>query len=359
MTKDLISTSSSAIAKPAGLIQFAGFPNMRALLWDGNVLYASCGYQLLRAHVAPDAPIEWTHVARFRPPKWRNWSSATHLTSRLFRDGFHALATLPSSDMVAAVPGAIVTLPAGSDEFRLSHRITRGTRPLHFCSAPDGTLFWGEYFDNPGRDEVHIYASTDRGATWDVAYTFPKGSVRHVHNIVYDCWNQCLWIFTGDNGAECRVIRASCDLRTADIVLSGTQQVRTVAAIPDEQGLYFSSDTPAEQNHIFRMDWQGTLMEIAPLSSSSIYGCRVGEAMFFSTMVEPSAVNHDRHVRLYGTLDGTTWRGLFAWEKDLWPFRSFQYGNAFLPDGENRSGVLAVTTVAVKNANMHMGLWRL
>ena len=38
-----------------------------------------------------------------------------------------------------------------------------------------------------------------------------------------------------------------------------------------------------------------------PISSSSIYGCRVGSRVFFSTMVEPSEVNRDRQVRVYGS----------------------------------------------------------
>jgi hypothetical protein len=107
------------------------------------------------------------------------------LTMRLFRDGFHALAVLPSGALVAAVPGAMVTLRPGGTEFRPSHTILRGTRPLHITAVPGGAIYWGEYFDNPARDKVHIYASTDAGAGWSVAYTLPKGAIRHIHNIVH------------------------------------------------------------------------------------------------------------------------------------------------------------------------------
>ena len=113
------------------------------------------------------------------------------------------------------LPGAIVTLATGRDEFRVTHRILRGTRPLHIAVTPEDRLYWGEYFDNPDRDEVHVYASADQGATWDVAYTFAKGEIRHIHNIVSDAWENCLWMLTGDNGEECRILRASCDFRTS------------------------------------------------------------------------------------------------------------------------------------------------
>jgi len=342
------------------LIRVARFQRLRALAWSGAELYASRGYQLVRAAVEdPSTQLTWQPVAVFHP-EWRRRLSVKHgLTARLFRDGFHALAVLPSGALVAAVPGAIVTLRPGETEFRSTHEILRGTRPLHITAVPEGTIYWGEYFDNPTRDEVHIYASTDAGATWSVAYTFPKGAVRHVHNIVHDPWRDCLWILTGDYGDECRVVRASCDLSRMEVVLQGQQQARAVAAIPTSDGLYFSSDTPLEHNYIYNLDLRGDLVQVAPISCSSIYGCRVGSRVFFSTMVEPSEVNRDRYVRVYGGVgvSAKDWRLLLGWQKDLWPMGLFQYGNAFMPDGNNTTPFLALTTVAVESDDMVTSLY--
>lgn len=334
------------------LTHCARFPGFRALAWFGDWLYASRGYELLRARVQDlSPPIEWQNVARFQPAWRRNLSVRNRLSSRLFRDGFHALAVMPSGAVVGAVPGSIVTLDPQTAELRETRAITRGTRPLHIVAAPNGTIYWGEYFDNASRDEVHIYASQDDGKTWSVAHTFPKSSIRHVHNIVHDPWQNCLWILTGDYEDECRILRASFDMRHIDVVLKGNQQARAVAAVPTEGGLYFSSDTPLESNFIYRLDRQGTLSRIASITSSSIYGCRVASHVFFSTMVEPSKVNHDRTVRLYGA-DVTKQdqcQLLLSWKKDIWPRGLFQYGNAFLPDGINNTRYLAVTTAAVKS----------
>ncbi len=239
------------------LVPVSVFPRLRALAWSGDVLYASRGYSLLRAKMMGTRQAEWEHVARHVPAPWRNFSSSWRLSFRLFRDGFHALAALSSGHLVAAVPGAIVTLAPGETEFRASHKVLRGTRPLHIAVSPNDQVLWGEYFDNPQREEVHIYASIDRGATWDVACTFPKGSIRHVHNIVYDPWENCFWVLTGDNGAECRILRADCDFSRVDAVLSGNQQARAVACVPMADGLYFSSDTPFETNHVYRLDRGG------------------------------------------------------------------------------------------------------
>jgi hypothetical protein len=335
-----------------------------------DALYASRGYDLLRTRIS-SSPIEsqipsddqpWEAVASFHPPYWRGWTSRTNLSSRLIRDGFHALAVLPSKALVAAVPGAIITLRPNQSQFEVTHKITRGTRPLHITAIPGGNVFWGEYFDNAARDEVHVYASADEGATWHVAHTFPKGAIRHIHNIVHDAWGNCLWLLTGDYADECRIVRASYDFRQVDVVLQGHQQARAVALVPTESGLYFSSDTPLEANAIYHLDRQQLdkhekLSQLAPLTSSSIYGCRVGSRIFFSTMVEPSPKNTDRFVRIFGGRDGQDWRPLLAWQKDRWPMRFFQYGNAFLPDGENSTPYLAVTTIAVESEDMVTSLY--
>ena len=333
---------------------------MRALSWDDDVLYASRGYTLLRARMsATGIGEDWQQVGVYRPGWWRTLTSSSRLSFRLFRDGFHALAVLPSSNLVAAVAGEIISLMPGETEFQVSHRVLRGTRPLHLAVAPNGHIAWGEYFDNPHRDEVHIYVSTDRGSSWHVAYTFPKGAIRHVHNIVYDQWADCFWILTGDNGSECKILRASCDFKDVDVILSGSQQTRAVALVPAAGSVYFSSDTPLETNHVYAVDRRGNIRQLAAISSSSIYGCRVGEAIFFSTMIEPSAVNLDREVRVYGSLDGLQWQELLAWNKDRWPMRFFQYGNAFLPDGRNTTGLLAVTTIAVERGDLETTLWNI
>jgi hypothetical protein len=342
------------------LVQVARLPRFRALAWSGDVLYASRGYELFRARIQdPIRDINWQSIAIFRLGWKRQITSSYKLSSRLFRDGFHALAALPNGGFAAAVPGSILTLAPNAKEFRRTHAITQGTRPLHITTVPGGAIYWGEYFDNPSRDEVHIYGSIDFGATWNVAYTFPKGAIRHVHNIVHDPFANCLWVLTGDNGDECRILRASCDLKDVEPVLQGRQQSRAVAAIPAENGLYFSSDTPLESNFIYRLDRAGKLSQLAAISSSSIYGCRAGNYLFFSTMVEPSEANRDRFVRIYSapTQHADQWQAVLSWEKDRWPMRFFQYGNALLPDGNNTTSYLAVTTVAVDSEDMVMSLY--
>ena len=325
-------------------------------MWQGETLYASIGYSLVKRNPeSADSP--WTVVAQFNPAWWRRISSANRFTYRLCRDGFHSLAVLTSGHLVAAVPGAIAVLSPGGDEFRISHRISRGIRPLNIAVTDDDWILWGEYFDNSGRDEVYIYGSKDYGETWDVVHAFPKGKIRHIHNIVYDRWEKCLWILTGDYGEECKIIQASCDLKEMDVILCGNQQGRAVAIIPTQEALFFASDTPLETNYVYRLDRSRKVSRLAALSGSSLYGCQVDDALFFSTVVEPSMVNENRDVRLYGSLDGISWHTLLNWTKDRWPKKFFQYGNIILPAGNNTTGLLALTSIAVEGHDLCTTLW--
>jgi len=215
----------------------------------------------------------------------------------------------------------------------------------------------GEYFDNPGRDEVHVYGSDDGGANWRIVYSFEKGAIRHVHNIVYDRWVDCFWVLTGDVGGECRVLRASLDWRHIEPVISGNQQARAVAAVPKKDGLYFASDTPLEQNYIYKLDQRGNLARLDEIHASVLCGCAVGDAVFFTTMIEPSAVNLNRAVSVYGSARGAEWARYQSWKKDWLPPKLFQYGNAFLPGGSNSTNLLAVTTIAVEGRDMEASLW--
>lgn len=349
-------------AVPFGTLQLtkvAAFPGLRVLCWNDNDLYASRGYELLRGRLDRQAScLTWELVGVYRVGMVRHATSRIRLASRLCRDGFHALAVLSSGHIVGAVPGRIIALAPGETQFRITYKLLRGTRPLHITLGPNDQLLWGEYIDNRDRAEVHIYGSADHGERWDIAYTFPKGAIRHVHNIVYDPWDNCYWVLTGDVGSGCRILRASLDFKRVEAVLSGSQQTRAAALIPTRDAVYFSTDTPLETNHVYRLARTKALAKAATLSSSSIYGCRVGNSVFFSTMVEPSQTNQEPNVCLFGSSDGLNWQRLLQWRKDLWPLKLFQYGNAFLPDGDNNSNVLALTTIGVKGADLETTIWR-
>lgn len=75
-------------------------------------------------------------------------------------------------------------------------------------------------------------------------------------------------------------------------------------------------------------------------------------------MIEPSDVNRTRHATVVGSTGGTEWQQIASWEKDFWPMRLFQFGNVFLPDGDNRTDLLAASTIAVNRGGLQTYIWR-
>ena len=159
------------------------FPGKRVLTWFDDVLYASEGYWILKYQQGQIGHSNWIKVAEFRPDWIRRIEVSNRYSSRLMRNGFHILKVLQSGRLVVVIDGNIVLANSSDMVFRAVFNIPRGTRPLTMTVGKNETLYWGEYFSNKYREEVHIYGSEDSGEHWDVCYTFPKGSTKHIHSV--------------------------------------------------------------------------------------------------------------------------------------------------------------------------------
>jgi hypothetical protein len=335
--------------------------NFRVLLWHNDHLYGSRRYSLHKIEVRKlleDQQIKIEKIGEFMPDIFHGLSSRSRLLSRLTRTGFHGLEILKDGKLVAVLSKHIAILEPGETIFKSVFTIKRGTRPLGIATTPDGSIYWGEYFDNNERDEVYIYGSQDSGRTWEVVYRFPKGTIRHIHSIVYDQFDNCFWVVTGDEDIEPRILRASVDWKIVETVLEGDQQSRTVTLIIRTEGIYYATDTPHEQNHIYLLERNGSRRKLCQTSGPSMWSCEVGDVMFFSTASEPGNFYYP-FVCIYGSTDGDKWERLIEWPKDGLHPKYFQYGNVILPRGKNSHGLLAATGIAVKREDNALNLWKI
>jgi hypothetical protein len=330
------------------------FPGLRVLAWDAGLLYAVRGYALVRWTPGARA---WDPVAVFDPGPCFRWASASRLCDRFLRGGYHALARLQDGGFVAVFPKTIGVLRPGDTKFQSVFRIPRGTGPLTVAATPTGWVYWGEYFDNPSRDAVHVYGSPD-GVSWQVVFTFPPRNIRHVHSITYDRHAQCLWVLTGDDGGECRILRASLNWSTIDAVLAGNQQARAITLVPRADALYFATDTPIEENHIYRLDRGGSVTQLASIEAYSFWSCGTECGIFFSTALNPSRLNGGLSAVLYGSADGDRWGTLARWRREPWPMYLSQYASIILPAGDNNTNILAASGSVLRHEDRVTHLWR-
>jgi hypothetical protein len=246
--------------------------------------------------------------------------------------------------------GAFYKYETTSGNIEQSFSILRGSRPLFVCQSQDGTLFWGEYFKNPERDEVNIYTSEDCAKTWHVKYKFKRNSIRHVHGIFYDPYDNMLWVTTGDENRENAIWVTNNSFRTLETVTGGNQQSRAIQLIFTQDYVYYGTDTPYEINRICRIDKRTGKMEtLADVDGSVYWGCKINGAMFFSTAVEPSRTNRSKYASIWGSGDGMNWKQIKAYRKDIWPMPFCQIGQLYFPQGENKTDYLFFTPIATEH----------
>jgi hypothetical protein len=325
------------------------------LAWHRNVLFASHAYTLLSADFSEPVP-QWRIAGFFRPAWWRNLTSSARLSLRLFGDGFYALAALPTGHLVAAVPGAIISLAPGDMEFHVTHEIKFGRSPHKLVATPDSKIFWSGDVETSGRSEACVYTSPDHGLTWEVVHTFPRGIAASIRGLVHDEWDNCLWIFAEAEGPNCKVFRASMDFQVVEVAISGNE-AQMAACVPTRDAIYFGTHL-AGRNHILRLRRNGSLIKVASIDGPVLCGCQVGNSILFSTMAKANSANVGSRVEVHRSPDGDNWEEFLQWKKDFWP-DVFQRGCAFLADGNNSTDLLAVSTVAVAGADLETSLWRI
>jgi hypothetical protein len=275
--------------------------------------------------------------------------SISTLTQRFFRVGIYQAVMLSSGTRILICAHRIYR--AAKEEKLASpvFNIRRWARPLVLCPVSNGSLYWGEYFKNSKRSEVYVYGSDDDGQSFHIAYTFPSKSIRHIHGIFYDSYDDKIWITTGDRDEECAIWLTDDNFRSVQKVSGGNQQFRVGPLLFNKTHIYFGSDTPEERNHIYRLNRKTNNLKQLQVTANSIFrGCKVGDALFFATIIDRSKTNPSLDAQIWGSSDGLNWKQIAKFGKDLWPTMPFLYGQIFFPTGDNNTGYLWFTPFATQ-----------
>ena len=212
-----------------------------------------------------------------------------------------------------------------SKDFKEKKNITcsfRGSRPLNM-NTDGNTIIFGEYFSNQNRDEVHLY-EIDSKFESSIIYTFPKNTVRHIHNCIYSKVLKKWYVLTGDNDSESGIFLYDKTQNQMDLIVGGSQSFRAVSIIEDNSKLIIPTDTPNEINYIQNYDYKSKKYEkIMKVNGSCFHTYKQDNLYLISTVTEPSKINDSNFANIYGSLNGINWFKLLSFEKDFFP-RSLQ-----------------------------------
>lgn len=298
---------------------------------NNKVFYAAKGYKIFKSF---NSGKNWELDGTVKDVKYGLIANTSRLLARLFRAEISNLIVLQNGSRIITAKKGIFLAQAHKKIFEKTFTITRGNRPMNICEDKHGTLYFGEYFSNQNRDEVHIYKSVDSGKLWNICYTFPQKMIRHIHGIFYDKYEDLVWFATGDLDGECIIGNTNDGFDTVNIFKQGGQIYRAVQLLFFKDFIIYGTDTEYEKNYIYKIDRKdGSEHCLQELQGSVLSSCSFENYAVISTAVEPSEVNHDIHSYIWFTQDGLQWKELYKAKKDSLHPKYFQYGSFKFPVG--------------------------
>ena len=313
---------------------------------NDSVIYAAKGYKIYKSF---DETKTWELDGIVNDFKFSNLARV-RLSARLFRAEITDLLVLKDGSRMLIGKKGIFVAQKDSKEYKKTFSIPRGTRPLNICEGADGVVYFGEYLRNNERTPVHIYHSHDSGVTWKICYTFKENSIRHVHGIFYDKFEDKIWFATGDLDGECIIGNTSNDFQEVHIFKEGGQKYRTVQLFFFKDFIIYGTDTEYEKNYIYKINRiNGTEERMQNVQGSVMSGITYEDNVVISTTVEPSDVNTDLYSHIWFSNDGVNWKELCSFEKDFFDQKYFQYGRVRFPRNAMMDNKFYLTGHALKD----------
>ena len=303
------------------------------------------------------------------------WLGCVKLTTRLLRIGFRAAVVLDESHAILSKGNILYELDLNDEKLSQGWHCGDGIRPLIFTTVKniegfDNGIYFGGYLSNMSKKPVNIYKRTgvDR---WEVVYTFPQGTINHVHNIVLDPYRQCLWIFTGDFDEASAIWKVTDNFKTVEQVVCNDQKYRGCVVFALPEGLLYATDAPFADDFIYLLNPETLeVKELFPIDGSCIYGCQWNDKYVFSSTVEGDGRNMSRmewlvtrkkgagikddfvHMYIGDLQEG--FKEIYKEKKDCMPYYTFQFGVFKFPYGVNNTDTLYFQPVATKKNDMKL-----
>ena len=324
------------------------YKNFLPLLYSNCRLFIASGFSLRKLNLTD--PVGETSFPSPPVSLAAKWAADLRLLRRAGKLTFRELAPGPGGELIAVVGKGLYILRDGDDRFEEVLRVKDGGRPKGTCVAPSGNMFVGEYGMNKDRRRMRIWGAGPKGRDWQVVYTFPAGSIRHIHNLVWDENRNGIWVLTGDRENECSISFTGDEFKTLDEVVKGGQEYRACNLFCEPDAVYYATDSETSQNWFVSLNPEtGETNKIQKLPGSSIYANRMAGMYFVSTCVEPSKVNKTPWSTLWCSKDLVEWEEFTRFKKDMWPGEYFGFGNIVLPRIEGECPYIIYSATCVKS----------
>lgn len=294
-----------------------------------------------------EAGVEWKRVARFPFAAPRDYFTFSRPTARAVRADKSNLYRNRAGNLMAIRSGQVYRM--NPDEVLEPLFAIQGDSVLHggICEDTNGWTYFGEYFMNPAREEVRLWRLDPEMQDWEVAYRFQAGSIRHVHGIYRDPYDeQALWVPVGDYSGECFFYLSRDRFRKVERFGDGSQLWRAVRLFFTPDHICWLTDSQMEQNFACRMDRRTGKVEVGQSLAAPVwYGTQTQEGVYVAfTTVEPGPAVTRNSAAVLVSSDAFNWDEIYRFKKDFWrPMKLFKYGVIACPSGTLEAAALPIS----------------
>lgn len=187
-------------------------------------------------------------------------------------------------------------------------------------------IYIGEYGNKNGIGKK-VFRSMDEGKTWSCIFQFDPDAIRHIHCLAWDPFERKIWVFTGDDDENCRVLKASPDFSEVEEIGSGSQKWRACHVIFTKDTVEWFMDCPLEEVRYIKYHRQTGNLEIGQEVAGPVWFAREYQDFALAASAQEIGPSHkDKLLHLYRSTDHTHWDEIATFRHDGWPKSYFRFG---------------------------------
>ena len=321
---------------------------------DEEQVIKSCGRHLYRERLNDSQP---EYIGAIPLPVWKQFLGSSKLCRRALRLMYFNVVPVTSNKFIVWFDKSLGVVKDGTFVPIMERNPFRVLR--QGIVQTDSFIYFGEYFGNPNRDPVHIYRirASETPLRAEVIYTFPRGSIRHIHRIQQDPYSSELWCMTGDLPHECQILKSIDQFNTLDLVGGGDESWRSISPLFTERSIFYATDSEFDQNSIYRIDRvSGERTLVTTIDGPVYYSTSIGHDLFFAVTAENCPSQTSPHASIWHIREINAAvveaEQLVRFEKDFLDPKIFLPGTITFPSGPgDESSALYFITFALRTAD--------
>jgi hypothetical protein len=201
-------------------------------------------------------------------------------------------------------------------------------------------IFFGEYGPNNIREKVPVWCSYNDGRSWKIIYNFPRNSIKHVHGIYNDPFENSLWITAGDNDNECFIYKVpNKNFKKIIKYGDGSQEWRAVSLLFKKKYVIWGMDSPLQTSFLKIFNKKTKELRTGRSFPGPVWYSKTfaDHSAVLQTSVEIGCGVKSTYSCLFYSKDLVHWYQIYKFKKDIYPKKLFKFGVIAFSEGKQNS----------------------